>query len=355
MSSLVIKDSGLSSLVGTRRRIKDSPARSETIDLGRRIQAHGRRRCSGLRSGLRKSRTRTGDRGRVRAAGVERIERGASRRARPSGSRATFYRGGGPGSGSPGRRCPGPERSGAQRGLRGAVLAALRGPRSRGSVRDAAGRGRLSVFGSARCTGSWPRTRRSGSAGPSAATRTIRSPRWWPARPTRRGPGTSRGCWGRRSGRNSGHLQAPPQGGWWRNETAGLAGRLIEESCLKHGVQPRVLTLHSDRGSPTVHGAATDRVLSRPRLRARQAGPSPAGTSVSVPWSPQDRWEGRTCSDHGHPRQRTPDGVGGIAKLICKMSQNRWQVPNWSRRIVPPPLGSQRIGVVGHWRKPVER
>ena len=42
---------------------------------------------------------------------------------------------------------PGPERSGARRGLRGAVFAALRGPRSRGSVRDAAGRGRLSVFG----------------------------------------------------------------------------------------------------------------------------------------------------------------------------------------------------------------
>ena len=33
-------------------------------------------------------------------------------------------------------------------------------------------------------------------------------------------------------------------------ETAGLAGRLIEESCLKHGVRPQVLTLHSDRGSP---------------------------------------------------------------------------------------------------------
>ena len=36
--------------------------------------------------------------------------------------------------------------------------------------------------------------------------------------------------------------------GWMvaERETAGLAGRLIEESCLKHGVQPRVLTLHSD-------------------------------------------------------------------------------------------------------------
>ena len=32
-------------------------------------------------------------------------------------------------------------------------------------------------------------------------------------------------------------------------ETAGLGGRLIEETCLKQGVQPRVLTL-PDRGSP---------------------------------------------------------------------------------------------------------
>ena len=40
--------------------------------------------------------------------------------------------------------------------------------------------------------------------------------------------------------------------GWMvaERETAGLAGRLIEESCLKHGVRPDVLTLHSDRGAP---------------------------------------------------------------------------------------------------------
>ena len=40
--------------------------------------------------------------------------------------------------------------------------------------------------------------------------------------------------------------------GWMvaERETAGLAGHLVGETCLKHGVQPRVLTLHSDRGSP---------------------------------------------------------------------------------------------------------
>ena len=33
-------------------------------------------------------------------------------------------------------------------------------------------------------------------------------------------------------------------------ETAGLAGHLVGETCLKHGVRPRGLTPHSDRGSP---------------------------------------------------------------------------------------------------------
>ena len=31
-------------------------------------------------------------------------------------------------------------------------------------------------------------------------------------------------------------------------ENSALAGRLIQQTCLKHGVQPQVLTLHSDRG-----------------------------------------------------------------------------------------------------------
>jgi len=40
--------------------------------------------------------------------------------------------------------------------------------------------------------------------------------------------------------------------GWMlaQRENANLAGRLIEETCTKHGVEPQVLTLHSDRGSP---------------------------------------------------------------------------------------------------------
>ena len=38
-------------------------------------------------------------------------------------------------------------------------------------------------------------------------------------------------------------------------ENSALAGRLIQQSCLKHGVQPRVLTLHSDRGAPMTRPA----------------------------------------------------------------------------------------------------
>ena len=40
--------------------------------------------------------------------------------------------------------------------------------------------------------------------------------------------------------------------GWMlaERENAALAARLIEESCLKQAIQPQMLTLHSDRGSP---------------------------------------------------------------------------------------------------------
>ena len=57
-------------------------------------------------------------------------------------------------------------------------------------------------------------------------------------------------------------------------ENSALAQRLIEETCLKHGVEPDVLTLHSDRGAPmTSQGTAqllarlgVNRSLGRPRV-----------------------------------------------------------------------------------------
>ena len=57
-------------------------------------------------------------------------------------------------------------------------------------------------------------------------------------------------------------------------ENSALAGRLIQQSCLKYGVQPRVLTLHSDRGAPMTSQCTAQlladlgvtRSLSRPRV-----------------------------------------------------------------------------------------
>jgi len=57
-------------------------------------------------------------------------------------------------------------------------------------------------------------------------------------------------------------------------ENSALAGRLIEETCNQQGVQPDMLTLHSDRGSPmTSKGTAqlladlgVTRSLSRPQV-----------------------------------------------------------------------------------------
>jgi len=53
-----------------------------------------------------------------------------------------------------------------------------------------------------------------------------------------------------------------------------LASRLIQQSCLKHGVQPEVLTLHSDRGAPMTSQCTAQlladlgvtRSLSRPQV-----------------------------------------------------------------------------------------
>ncbi len=56
-------------------------------------------------------------------------------------------------------------------------------------------------------------------------------------------------------------------------ENSALAGRLIEETCHKQGVEPQVLTLHSDRGAPMTSKCTAQlladlgvvRSLSRPR------------------------------------------------------------------------------------------
>jgi putative transposase len=64
--------------------------------------------------------------------------------------------------------------------------------------------------------------------------------------------------------------------GWMAadRENSALAGRLIEETCNKHGVEPKILTLHSDRGSPMTSKCTAQlladlgvtRSLSRPQV-----------------------------------------------------------------------------------------
>lgn len=64
--------------------------------------------------------------------------------------------------------------------------------------------------------------------------------------------------------------------GWMvaNRENSALGNRLIQQSCLKYGVQPKVLTLHSDRGSPMTSQCTAQlladlgvtRSLSRPQV-----------------------------------------------------------------------------------------
>ena len=64
--------------------------------------------------------------------------------------------------------------------------------------------------------------------------------------------------------------------GWMvaERESAALASRLIEQSCLKQGIGPQVLTLHSDRGAPMTSKCTAQlladlgvtRSLSRPQV-----------------------------------------------------------------------------------------
>ena len=57
-------------------------------------------------------------------------------------------------------------------------------------------------------------------------------------------------------------------------ENAALAATLIEETCLKQGIEPQVLTLHSDRGAPMTSKCTAQlladlgvtRSLSRPQV-----------------------------------------------------------------------------------------
>ena len=133
---------------------------------------------------------------------------------------------------------------------------------------------------SARCTGSWPRTSRCESGAISAVI---------PATPSRAGGH------GPQPDLVLGHHPAPGAQkldvfylyvlldifsryvvGWMvaDRENAALAATLIEETCLKQGIEPQVLTLHSDRGAPMTSKCTAQlladlgvtRSLSRPQV-----------------------------------------------------------------------------------------
>ena len=110
---------------------------------------------------------------------------------------------------------------------------------------------------SARCIGSWPRINRCESGAISSNILPTPSPSWWPPGRTRRGLGTSLDCSDRHAGATSTSyvlldIFSRYVVGWMvaERENAALAATLIEQTCLKQGIEPQVLTLHSDRGAP---------------------------------------------------------------------------------------------------------
>ncbi len=106
-------------------------------------------------------------------------------------------------------------------------------------------------------------------------------------------------------------------------ENSALAGRLIQQSCLKHGVQPRVLTLHSDRGAPMTSQCTAQlladlgvtRSLSRPQV------------SDDNPFS-----EAQFKTLKYHPSFPGRFGDQGQAKTFCR-SFFRWYNGKLARRV----------------------
>ena len=155
-------------------------------------------------------------------------------------------------------------------------------------------------------------------------------------------------------------------------ENSALAGRLIQQSCLKHGVQPRVLTLHSDRGAPMTSQCTAQlladlgvtRSLSRPQVsddnpfseaqfktlkyhpsfpgRFGRSGPSQDVLSIVLPLvqCPAPPWRHldanpRAGPTSGTPIRSLPAGNPCSAKhgpLIPNASSEVCRSPNRSRR-----------------------
>ena len=121
-------------------------------------------------------------------------------------------------------------------------------------------------------------------------------------------------------------------------ENSALAGRLIQQSCLKHGVQPRVLTLHSDRGAPMTSQCTAQlladlgvtRSLSRPQV------------SDDNPFS-----EAQFKTLKYHPSFPGRFGDQGQAKTFCR-SFFRWYNAEHRHGGISMPLRERRSG---HFRR----
>ena len=99
-------------------------------------------------------------------------------------------------------------------------------------------------------------------------------------------------------------------------ENAAPAATLIEETCLKQGIEPQVLTLHSDRGAPMTSKCTAqllaDLGVTR-SLSKRSSRPGPTIPRAGVPCKPPGPFTPNASSTapRNPPRFPKPSGSGG--------------------------------------------
>ena len=79
-------------------------------------------------------------------------------------------------------------------------------------------------------------------------------------------------------------------------ENSALAGRLIEQTCHKQGVQPQVLTLHSDRGAPMTSKCTAQLLADLGVTRSRSATARVSGSPSLCPPGCSQRPSLRWCA-----------------------------------------------------------
>ena len=127
-------------------------------------------------------------------------------------------------------------------------------------------------------------------------------------------------------------------------ESSALAGRLIQQSCLKHGVQPQVLTLHSDRGAPMTSQCTAQlladlgvtRSLSRPQVS--DDNPFSEAQFKTLKYHPSLSWTVRGSG----PGQN-------LLSLVLPLVQRR--APPWRQLDADPRTGPLRECRSGHRRQ----